>query len=255
MTTDTTTSVRKKFNYRRRDTMKFPEPPPYNQKFEYTELKARTLKSGRTYLTPAGRFPSITTVLSATQSAEKEDGLRQWREAVGDEEADRVTKESGDFGTLVHDTMELYLKHEAINPATLHPMARKAILELCHELDGNFEETWALEVPLYSTTLCIAGRTDVVGIWKGKPVILDYKTSRSPKSFDKVQDYFVQLLYYALAHNELHGTNIRHGVIAMAVMTGKPQVWEVDLFDKTLWSTFEEKLVKFFGEDYADEYC
>lgn len=245
----------KKFVYRRRDTMKFPVPPPYIQKFEYQELEATTLTTGRTYLTPSGRFPSITTVLSATQSEDKEKGLRQWREAVGNEEADRITKESGDFGTLVHDTMELYLKHETINPATLHPMARKAILELCQELDGNFEETWALEVPLYSTTLCIAGRTDVVGVWKGKPVILDYKTSRSPKSFDKVQDYFVQLLYYALAHNELHGTNIRHGVIAMAVMTGRPQVWEVDLFAPELWATFEEKLVRFFGENYADEYC
>lgn len=244
-----------KFKYRRRDSMAFPTPPPYNQKYTYTELEATTLSTGRTYLTPAGKFPSITTVLSATQSAEKEEGLRAWREAVGDEEADRITKESGDFGTLVHDTMEAHLRGDPINVAKIHPLARKSIIELCQLLEGRFTETWALEVPLYSPTLCIAGRTDVVGVWKGKPVILDYKTSRSPKSLDKVQDYFVQLLYYALAHNELHGTNIRHGVIAMAVMTGKPQLFEVDLWDPALWNTFEEKLVRYFGEEYNDEYC
>ncbi|MCP4528598.1 MAG: PD-(D/E)XK nuclease family protein [Aestuariibacter sp.] len=229
-----------------------PKPPPIVQRYTYTELEAKTSPTGRVYKTPAGRFASITTMLSKTQDESKAKILQEWRDAVGEEQAQATLEESGIYGTLVHDTMEAYLKHETINPDKLHPLAKRAVKELCHELEGNFEETWALEVPLYSESLRIAGRTDVVGVWKGKPVILDYKTSRNPKKREDIGDYFVQLLFYALAHNELHGTNIRHGVIAMAVMTGKPQVFEVDLWDKNLWATFEEKLVKFHGEHFYD---
>ena len=229
-----------------------PKPPPLVQRYEYTELEAKTSSTGRVYNTPAGRFASITTMLSKTQDESKSKILKEWREAVGEEQAQATLEESGIYGTLVHDTMETYLKHEPINPDKLHPLAKRAVKELCHELNGSFEETWALEVPLYSESLRIAGRTDVVGVWKGKPVILDYKTSRNPKKREDITDYFVQLLFYALAHNELHGTDIRHGVIAMAVMTGKPQVFEVDLWDPNLWAVLEEKLVKFHGEYFND---
>lgn len=242
------------FQYRRRDTIELPAPPPLNPRFSYAELNAVTRASGRVYHTPTGHYPSITTMLSATQTEDKAQGLAEWRAAVGDEVADAITEESANFGTLVHDTMEAYLKHEPIKATTLHNLARNAIRDLCKKLEGCFEETWALEVPLYSPTLCIAGRTDVVGVWKGNPVILDYKTSRNPKSADKIEDYFLQLLFYALAHNELHGTNIRHGVIAMAVMTGKPQVFEVDLWDTYLWKRFEDRLVQFHGEYLPEKY-
>jgi len=243
-----TGSSRGRFQYKRRDTVSMPSPPPFNQHYDYTELKAITRPSGRVYHTPTGRYPSITTMLSATQTDDKSKALAEWRAAVGDAEADRVTDESSVFGTLVHDTMEAYLRHQTINFAKIHALARKSIMELAQALDGNFEETWALEVPLYSSTLCLAGRTDVVGVWKGEPVILDYKTSRSPKDVGKIEDYFLQLLFYALAHNELHGTSIRKGVIAMAIMTGKPKVFEVDLWDKALWRKFEDRLVQFHGE-------
>lgn len=246
------TAVRtRRFQYKRRDEFSLPSPPPFEPRYDYTELRAITRSSGRIYHTPTGRYASITTMLSATQTEDKRQGLAEWRAAVGDEEADRVTAESGTFGTLVHDTMEAYLRHTPIDFTQLHPMARRAVIELCAKLHGNFDETWALEVPLYSPTLCLAGRTDVVGVWKGEPVILDYKTSRSPKTRDKIEDYFLQLLFYALAHNELHGTRIRRGVIAMAVMTGKPQVFEVDLWAKDLWCRFEDRLVQFHGE-YLD---
>lgn len=248
MTAIKSTTPRERFKYQRRDTVTMPTPPPFKQRYAYPELKSITRATGRVYHTPAGRLPSITTMLSATQAADKAKGLAEWRAAVGDEEADRVTEESSTFGTLVHDTMEAYLRHTPIDFSKIHALARKAIIELAHELDGKFEETWALEVPLYSENLRIAGRTDVIGMWKGELVILDYKTSRSPKGLERIEDYRLQLLFYALAHNERYGTNIRKGIIAMAVMTGKPQVFEIDLWDKELWAQFEERLVQFHGE-------
>lgn len=229
-----------------------PKPPPFVQRIDYTELQASTLSTGRVYDTPAGGFASITTLLGKTQDPEKAQALAQWREAVGAEQAQETLDESSEYGTLVHDTMEAYLRHEAIDASKLHPLAKRAVKELCQLLKGRFEQTWALEVPLYSPTLRIAGRTDVVGVWQGKPVILDYKTARTPKKREDITDYFVQLLFYALAHNEVYGTNIRHGVIAMAVMTGEPQVFEVDLWDLELWQKFEDKLVSFHGEYFDD---
>jgi genome maintenance exonuclease 1 len=95
-------------------------------------------------------------------------------------------------------------------------MAAEVILKgLCH-----VDEFWGTEVPLYYSGL-YAGTTDLIGVWKGQPAILDFKQTNKPKKREWIEDYFLQLCAYAEAHNELHGTHINKGVILMCV---KPEV-------------------------------
>jgi genome maintenance exonuclease 1 len=81
---------------------------------------------------------------------------------------------------------------------------------------SNVDEFWGSEVPVYYSGL-YAGTTDCVGVWKGRPAILDFKQSNKVKKREYVGDYFIQLAAYAEAHNDTHGTNIDTGVILMAV--------------------------------------
>ncbi len=94
-----------------------------------------------------------------------------------------------------------------------HPswfMAAEVILKGLVHVD----EFWGSEVPVYYSGL-YAGTTDCVGVWKGRPAIMDFKQTNKPKKRDWIDDYFIQLAAYAEAHNDTHGTNITDGVILM----------------------------------------
>jgi genome maintenance exonuclease 1 len=119
--------------------------------------------------------------------------------------------------------MHAYLEHYILsddmkalpsNPYA-HPswfMAAEVILKGLSQVD----EFWGSEVPVYYSGL-YAGTTDCIGVWKGKPAIIDFKQSNKPKKKEYIGDYFIQLAAYAAAHNHMHGTDIDTGVILMAV--------------------------------------
>ena len=83
----------------------------------------------------------------------------------------------------------------------------------------NVDEVWGVEVPLYMPDL-YAGTTDCVGLYKGKPAIIDFKTSRKNKKREWIHDYFMQGSAYALAHNEVYDTKINTIVIMMMTHDG-----------------------------------
>ena len=197
----------------------------YKQKFEYQDLSRTTSEDGkRLYQTPDGRrVPSVTTILSATQPKEKKEALQNWRKAVGVERAQAITTDAANRGTRMHKYLEDYIKDGQLadrgsNPYSWasHAMAQTVID------DGlkNVNEIWGVEIPLYFPQM-YAGTTDGCGIHMGDESILDYKQTNKPKKEGWIEDYYLQLVAYALAHNEVHGTNIRKGVVLMAV---KPPV-------------------------------
>jgi genome maintenance exonuclease 1 len=56
-----------------------------------------------------------------------------------------------------------------------------------------------------------------VGIHQKDESIIDFKQTNKPKKQEWITDYYLQLVAYALAHNEVYGTNIRKGVVLMCV--------------------------------------
>ena len=196
----------------------------YNPKFAYHELSRTTEDGRRLYQTPAGdRVPSVTTVLDRTKPEEKRRALQQWRDRVGHEQAQAITTEAANRGTRMHTYLEHYVKTGEIKERGSNPFgwASHAMAETVIE-DGlkNVTEFWGVEIPLYFPGL-YAGTTDGCGIHQGDESILDYKQTNRPKREEWIEDYYLQLTAYALAHNEVYGTCIRKGVILMCV---KPEV-------------------------------
>jgi genome maintenance exonuclease 1 len=198
----------------------------YNPKFEYKPIPRVEVNGKRFYATPDGnKLPSVTTILDKTKPAESRIALANWRRAVGEQKAQQITTEAANRGTRMHTYLEDYVKHGEIKERTSNPyswashaMAHEVVTKgLC-----NVNEFWGIEVPLYFPAV-YAGTTDGAGVHLNQEAILDYKQSNKPKKREYIEDYFLQLCAYAEAHNELHGTKIRKGVILMCV---KPDVDE-----------------------------
>ena len=225
----------------------------YNPKFDYKPIPRVVLEGKRFYATPDGKnLPSVTTILDKTKSPDKVEALNRWRRSVGAEKAQAITTEAANRGTRMHTYLEQYvrdgvIKERGTNPFSWasHAMAHTVVE---HGLK-NVTEFWGIEVPLYFPGV-YAGTTDGAGMHLNEESILDYKQTNKPKKREWIDDYFVQLCAYAEAHNELHGTQIRKGVILMCVkpdldeqhnIVGKPQYQEFVLegaeFEKyrTLW--------------------
>ena len=191
----------------------------YNpNKFNYQPLQRVEIDGKRRYSTPDGeKLPSVTTILDATKSEESKQALQNWRKRVGAVKAQEITTEAAGRGTRMHKWLENYIKtgetgEPGSNPYSIqsHTMAHSIIkqgLVKCNEY-------WGTEVPLYFPKV-YAGTTDLCGIHDGNEAIMDHKQTNKPKKREWIDDYFVQLAAYANAHNELHGTNIRKGVIFM----------------------------------------
>ena len=185
-------------------------------KYNYQKLSRAENKNGaRRYLTPDGRaVASVTTILGET--ADKSH-LVAWRNRIGHKKAQEITTEAAGVGTRMHKYLEDYIEFgEWPSPGT-NPYAVKAhamATKIKENAMVDMDEVWGSEVSLYVPGI-YAGTTDLVGVYRGNPAICDFKQTNKPKKVEWVQDYFLQLVAYADAHNEVHGTNIREGHVFM----------------------------------------
>ena len=189
-------------------------------RYNYNTLTRDESTGKRLYATPDGfKVPSVTTILEKTKPAEAREALANWRKSVGEAKANQITTEAANRGTRMHTFLERYIKGEELRDNLTNPYAQQSLLMAKKVIADGFapiKEVWGSEVPLYFPEL-YAGTTDCVGIHEGDESILDFKQSNKPKRIEWIEDYFLQLTAYALAHNEVHGTNIRKGVIMMCV--------------------------------------
>ena len=185
-------------------------------KYEYPVLETVDLEIGRHYLDSNQKpVPSVTTVLSGTSKSK--DGLIQWRNRVGEEEAERIIKQSTDIGTAVHEAIENYLNGKPWNnfEETHDQLLAKNISDkfIKDGLNG-ITQIWGLEVGLLLDNL-YAGTADCVGEYEGIPTLIDFKTAKKIKKREWIEDYFLQGCAYANAHNVMFGTKIEQIVILM----------------------------------------
>jgi hypothetical protein len=190
------------------------------QRYNYTPLSRETVDGKRHYCLPNGKkVPSVTTILDKTKSSESREALANWKKRVGEQQAQQITTEAANRGTRMHSYLETYVMMDDLKPLPSNPFAHPswfmAAEIILHGL-GQVDEFWGVEVPVYYSGL-YAGTTDCVGLWNGKPAIIDFKQSNKVKKREWIEDYFLQLAAYALAHDEMTGTEIDQGVILMAV--------------------------------------
>ena len=190
------------------------------QRYNYTPLSRETVHGKRHYCLPNGKkVPSVTTILDKTKSSESREALANWKKRVGEQQAQQITTEAANRGTRMHSYLETYVMMDDLKPLPSNPFAHPswfmAAEIILHGL-GQVDEFWGVEVPVYYSGL-YAGTTDCVGLWNSKPAIIDFKQSNKVKKREWIEDYFLQLAAYALAHDEMTGTEIDQGVILMAV--------------------------------------
>jgi len=187
-------------------------------KYPYKILEKGDYNGSRKYHAPGGqKLPSVTTILSATSSEEKKQGLEAWRKRVGYAQAEAITLEAGSRGTRMHKWLEDYIKTDVRGTPGSNPYSKQSY-KMAREIIGkglkNCDEYWGTEISLWFPDI-YAGTTDLVGVHAGDDAIMDHKQSNKPKKREWIDEYFIQLTAYADAHNELYGTKIRKGVIFM----------------------------------------
>ena len=203
----------------------------------YDDLVADTGETGRVYVAPDGsKFPSITTVLSILS----EDSIREWRNRVGEDEANKISHRASTRGTAVHDIIERYLKNE--DTTDYLPHIKQSLENVRPILDRSIGKIFGLETALYSRHLGMAGRCDCIAEFDGVPSIIDFKTSRKVKKKEWISNYFAQMSAYAIMFEERTGMPITNTVVIMDVDGHEPLVFKEhrDNWTKLLLDTKKE---------------
>ena len=191
-------------------------PPPFVEKFQYKNCQQVNdpVTRKRVYVTPDGEsLPSVTTILSATKDMT---ALNEWKKRVGEDKAKQITTEAAGVGTAMHANLERFIAGIQRQPGNnpVHVQANKMADEIIRNGLSSVNEVWAMEQSLYFPGL-YSGTTDLVAVYKDNPSVCDYKQTNKPKKAEWVEDYFLQLVAYILAHNEVYGTDIREGHVFM----------------------------------------
>ena len=185
------------------------------EKYDYKEIKRKQVDGKRLYACPDGNaVASVTTILDKTKDKTH---LIAWRKRVGEQKAQEIVTEAASVGTRMHKYLEDYIELAEWPTPGSNPYAQQAH-KMAEQVKENamvdVDEIWGSEINLYHPKI-YAGTTDLVGQYKGQPAIMDFKQTNKPKKAEWVEDYYLQLTAYALAHNEVFGTNIREGHVFM----------------------------------------
>ena len=187
----------------------------WNKLYNYPKTVRSSIDGVRKYDVDDEKLPSVTTILQATQDAEKTESLKRWVQKVGETEAERVKNTAAKRGTAMHSYLEAYLQGGKV--LDLRDVGREASSMGETIIEKGFpdlEEVWGVECTLYYPGL-YAGQTDLCGIYQGRESIVDFKQSNKPKKAEWIDDYKLQLVAYAMAHDQIYGTKIEQGVILM----------------------------------------
>jgi len=165
------------------------------------------------YQTPTGDvFPSITTILQKTMSAEKQQSLQNWKEQ--ETAAQYITEESAIIGTQTHKLIENHL-----NGITQTDEVR--LLSVAHFNNllpyiQKINDIHGIELRLYSNAMKLAGTSDCIAKYDGELSIIDYKTKRSNQQEEWMTDHFIQGTAYSEMFKELTGIEIKQVVILVS---------------------------------------
>lgn len=191
------------------------------------DLDSVMTEEGRFYVTPSGaQYPSITTVLSAMQSAEKKQVLADWKARVGEAEANKVSRQATSRGTGMHTICENYTLNKPMPYRGQMPTAIEMFKKIQSVLDERVGTIYANEIALFSDKLKAAGRSDLVAQFDGIRSIVDFKTSRAEKKEAWITDYFLQSTAYAIMLEEMYSNlKVPQIAIVIAVEEGHNQVF------------------------------
>ena len=221
----------------------------WNNKFRYPK-SSRSFENGlRKYLFGDEKLPSVTSILQATKSDEDKASLENWKQRVGHEEANKIKIEASNRGTSMHSYIEDFLKGR-VNESFFESneqyknMAKEIIDK---GIKDKLEEIYGMETTLHYPKK-YAGTADLIGIYQGQETIIDFKQANKPKKIDYIQDYFLQLGAYTLAHNVFYKTSITSGVILLCTVDNLFQDFKIDGAELIMYQNLFLGRLKKFNE-------
>ena len=191
----------------------------WNNKFSYPKSTRSIINASRFYSINQERLPSVTSILKATESEEKKASLANWKARVGTVEANRIKNEASNRGTSMHAFLEKYLLGQ-LNLELLeeNDKSKKMADEIIeHGIKNKLSEIWGTEATLYYPGK-YAGTCDACGVYEGQETILDFKQSNKPKKEEWIEDYYLQLGAYSLAHNVVYNSRITQGIVLLCTV-------------------------------------
>ena len=192
------------------------------------DLETETINGKRFYKTPEGDlYPSVTTITSQ----HGKDKIIEWRKRVGEEEANRISTKASSRGTRVHKICENYLNNEEDFARKTMPDSVAMFKSLQPLLDEHVNNIHALEIPLYSHHLKVAGRVDCIAEYDGKLSVIDFKTSTKEKKEEWIENYFIQCTAYCEMFEERYGQAIDQIAVLIVCEDGTRQTFVKDKKD------------------------
>ena len=194
----------------------------FNHDFvEIPKLKQINTDNGRRYQTPTGNlYPSVTTILQKKAAP----WIAKWRERVGEEEANRISRVAATRGTKIHKLCENALRNEDEDKSKLSILDQEMYNAFRPLLD-DIDNVKAIEQSMYSDHLRLGGQADCIAEYNGTLSIIDFKTSRKRKTRSSCYDYFIQCSAYAIMFEERTGIPVSQSVIIMAMEESEPAVF------------------------------
>ena len=218
-------------------------------KYNYPKSIRAYYNGQRMYDIGSEKLPSVTTIISATQTEEKKASLEAWRNKIGKKAADLISRQSLSTGSAMHDFIEKYclgkLNLDLLGDNTREKMMADQIIE--NGLRNKLDEIWACEAVVYMPQK-YAGAADCIGVYENKETIIDFKQSNKPKKDEWIDDYYLQCAAYALAHNTVHGSNISQGVILLCT---KDNMFQRFLIDGDRLKDYQNKFLEKVEQFYA----
>ena len=206
------------------------------------ELKTKNIDGKRHYVTPAGNYPSVTSITSQLSA----EGIKAWRARVGEKEAQKIITKASIRGTSVHKLCEDYVNNIEVKESN------DVFEQIKSELDKHLGTIYAVEAPLYSDKLKVAGRVDLIAEWKGKLSIIDFKTAKKTKKEEWIEAYFMQESAYAVMFAERMGWDkplekINMDIVTIIGVDGQDQAQMFEKKSKDYYPEFKRLRDQFQG--------
>ena len=223
----------------------------WNNKFAYPKSMRSMVNGSRMYAVNQEKLPSVTSILQATQSEEKKASLANWKARVGTVEANRIKNDASSRGTSMHAFLEKYLLGQ-LNLELLEEQdnkSKKMADEIIEQgIKNKLSEIWGTEATLYYPGK-YAGTCDACGVYEGQETIIDFKQSNKPKKEEWIEDYYLQLGAYSLAHNIVYNSRITQGIVLLCTVDNLFQDFRIQGIKlEEYQNKFLEKVEQFYHQ-------
>ena len=219
---------------------------------DYEELERETIDGVRFYKVPDLETNNLLKLVSITSviSFYNREIFSKWRQKVGEEEANRITKKATSRGTDMHTLVEDYLNNKE-TLSEVQPLSFFLFQQSKPNLN-RINNIHAIEQSLFSKELGVAGTVDCIAEYDGELAIIDFKTSKKPKPKEWIEHYFVQCAAYACMLYEMTGIIVKKFVIIMSCENGECVVYEE--YDKSKYIKLRSKYIRTFVQHQVDVY-